>query len=191
MKRKWKLLAVPLVAGGALFWTLWLMNRKSDPGNGAMSTGAARPAKAVKSGSAPVDKIHEIASLEEELRKNPGHPPILLRLADLAREDGKKTDAVKFLRQASDADPHNTETRIELGRTLFETGQTEAAIVETKKILESQPKQVDALYNLGAIYGNLGQVALARQYFEQAVASAPASESGRMSKEALVRLNQR
>lgn len=155
-----------------------------------MSTGADRPARAVNSvsGAAPVDKIHEAASLQEELRKKPGHPPILLRLADLAREDGKKTEAVKFLRQAVDADPNNTEARIELGRALFETGQTEAAIIETKKLLESQPKQVDALYNLGAIYGNLGQGVQARQYFEQAVASAPNSESGRMSREALVRL---
>ena len=189
MKRKWKLLAVPVVAGGVLFWMLWLMNRKSDTGSGNMST-AARSAKSGKSasGNPAVDKIHETASLEEELRKNPGHPPILLRLADLAREDGKKTEAVKFLQQAVDADPNNTEARIELGRALYETGQTDAAIAETKKIIESQPKQVDALYNLGAIYGNLGQNALARQYFEQAVASAPASESGRLSKDALVRL---
>ena len=189
-KRKWGTLIAPVLVGGALFWMLWAMNRKSESGAGTASTGVAGPAKTDKtsSGDPRVDRIHETASLEAELRKNPGHSPILLRLADLAREDGKKTEAIKFLRQAVDADQNNAEARLELGRALFETGQTEAAIAETKKIIESQPRQVDALYNLGAIYGNMGQDALARQYFERAVAAAPDSESGRKSKDALARL---
>lgn len=189
MKRKWKTFVAPVLVGGALFGMLWLLNRKADSGSANMPAGAGTTAKAGKSSSAKVDRIHETASLEAELQKNPRHPPILLRLADLAREDGKKTEAVKFLRQAVEADRNNTEARLELGRALFETGDTEAAIAETKKIIEAQPKQVDALYNLGAIYGNLGQEAVARQYFTQAVAADPGSESGRKSKDALARLS--
>jgi len=82
-------------------------------------------------------------------------------------------------------DPDNAETRLELGRELFETGNVDRAIQETKKILEKKPLYVDALYNLGAMYGNLGQDDLARQYFAKAVAADPISPSGQKAKKGL------
>jgi Flp pilus assembly protein TadD len=186
MKHNWQRLVAPVLVGAALFSMLWWLNRKSN--SGAAPMGSMDSIKAGKSADPRVERIHETASLEAELKKNPGHPPILMRLADLAREDGKKTEAIKFLRLALDADQSNAEARLELGRALFEMGQSDAAIAETRKIIEVQPKHVDALYNLGAMYGNMGQDALARQYFEKAVAAGPDSDSGRKSKEALTRL---
>jgi Flp pilus assembly protein TadD len=188
MKRRWRMLAAPAVVGIALFWTLSVMNRRSLSSSTPNPSAVAAPQGSNSGANPRVDRIHETASLEAELKKNPGHPPILLRLADLAREEGKKEDAIKFLRQAVDADQNNTEARLELGRALYEAGQSEAAIAETKKIVDAQPTHVDALYNLGAIYGNMGQDLLARQYFEKAVAAAPGSDSGRKSKDALARL---
>ena len=53
------------------------------------------------------------------------------------------------------------------------------------QLLELDPANVDGLYNLGAIYGNLGQDDRARQYWRKAAATAPDSESGRRAREAL------
>ncbi len=188
MTRKWKVFAIPLAVGALLFWVLLSLNRRADSGSAGDGKSAPTPAKALRSGSAPANKIHETASLEQELKQNPNHPPILLRLAELAREDGKRTEALKYLQRAVEADPNNADARLEFGRALYDAGQPEAAIAETSRILASQPKHVDALYNLGAIYGNLGQTAQARQYFERAVAADAASESGRKSKDALTKL---
>ena len=58
----------------------------------------------------------------------------------------------------------------------------------TRRVLEKDKNQVDALYNLGAIYGNLGNDASAREYFSRAAAAGPASESGQKAKAALAQL---
>ena len=59
-------------------------------------------------------------------------------------------------------EPANNEARLELGRMLYETNDLQGSITETAKILESDPKHVDALYNLGAIYANLNKQDMAR-----------------------------
>jgi tetratricopeptide (TPR) repeat protein len=74
-------------------------------------------------------------------------------------------------------EPANTDARLELGKALFEAGDVQEAIQQTKAILDGQPDYADALYNLGAIYGNLGQADLARQYWNRLIANRPQTES--------------
>jgi tetratricopeptide (TPR) repeat protein len=147
------------------------------------------PAKPVDTNAtAPQDPTHEKAALEEELKKKPGHAPILIRLSELARDSGQPKQAADFLKQAVAADPKNVDARLELGRTLYEINDVDGALAETKRLLNDHPNQVDALYNLGAIYANLGKVDLARQYWTQAVATDPNSDSGRKSADALAKV---
>ena len=62
---------------------------------------------------------------------------------------------------------------------------------ETSQIIERDPNHVDALYNLGAIHANENQPELASDYWNRAVASAPASESGRNARRGLDTLSGR
>jgi tetratricopeptide (TPR) repeat protein len=64
----------------------------------------------------------------------------------------------------------------------------EGALAQTKKILETDPQNVDALYNFGAIYGNQGNLVEAKNYFAKAVAADASSESGQKSKSAIAQL---
>ena len=134
------------------------------------------------------DRIHELKALEQDLQKKPEHPPILFRMAQLSTEMGKTADAISLLQRLLKADAGNTEARLELGRLLYETNDLQGSIRETSKILETNPKHVDALYNLGAIYANLNQPALARTFWNRAVASAPGSESGKRAADGLQKL---
>jgi tetratricopeptide (TPR) repeat protein len=93
------------------------------------------------------------------------------------------------LREAIKAEPDNRDARLELGRALFETGDIQGAIHETEALLQMDPANVDALYNLGAIYGNMAQDERAREYWQKAANTAPDSESGRRAKENLPKLN--
>jgi tetratricopeptide (TPR) repeat protein len=93
-----------------------------------------------------------------------------------------------YLRQVLAHESTNEEARLELGRLLYETGDVNGAITETKQLLVDHPNQVDGLYNLGAIYANLNRNDLAREYWSKAVASAPASESGKRAQESLAKL---
>jgi hypothetical protein len=54
---------------------------------------------------------------------------------------------------------------------------------------EADPQNVDALYNVGAIYGNQGNIAEAKAYFAKAVAADASSDSGEKSKAAIAQLD--
>lgn len=173
-------IAVPLAIGGGILLSFqFLTSRKSEN---------TAPAASSPVTAAPQDPTHERASLEEELKKKPGHAPILLRLAEVARDQGKAAEAANYLRQLLESDPANKDARLELGRALYEGGDVEASIRETKQLLADHPKNVDALYNLGAIYANENQVALARQYWSEAVAAEPTSESGLKARDGLQKI---
>ncbi len=145
-------------------------------------------AKPVDSAKPAVPNDHEAKMLAEELKRKPGHVPVLFRLAQLSEESGHPQDAARYLREAVKQEPDNADARLELGKVLFETGDVGGALEQTKKILDKQPNQADALYNLGALYANLGNADLARQYWQRLVQSSPDSESGKKAKESLDRL---
>lgn len=164
-------------AAGFLAVTGYLTNRTPGP-----------EAKAPAHGQARQDPVHERKALEAELKKKPGHAPILFRLAELAREGAKPAEAVAYLREILKAEPNNTEALLELGRALYESGDIGGALAETKRLVEIDPDNTDGLYNLGAIYGNLNQPEMARKYFARAVQAGPESNGGRLARDALARL---
>jgi tetratricopeptide (TPR) repeat protein len=186
MKNNYKLIAVVAVAG-AIAVPLILLEKHRQAVSATQSS--TRPSAPLSSGNPTADRVHELKALEEELQKKPEHPPILFRMAQLSSELGKNTDAVSYLRRLLKVEQANNEARLELGRLLYETNDLQGSIAETAKILESDPKQVDALYNLGAIYANLNKPDTAREYWNRAVASAPSSESGKRAKESLLKLS--
>ena len=69
-------------------------------------------------------------------------------------------------------------------------GDVTGALEQTNRILMEKPSDVDALYNVGAIYANSNKMDLARDYWNRAVKSAPNSESGQKAAEGLKRLVQ-
>jgi tetratricopeptide (TPR) repeat protein len=182
-KRKILTAAAPLAIGIA---TLLILNalsgpkRSRDTPSGTSSSDASSPV--------PQNPAHERAGLEEQLKLNPSHPPILIRLAEMEREAGRPAGAVKYLREALEHDPTNEEARLNLGRALYEAGDIAAALVETKQLLADHPNQVDGLYNLGAIYANQGQIPLARQSWTQAVSIGAGTDSGKRAQDALGQL---
>ncbi|MBI4909012.1 MAG: tetratricopeptide repeat protein [Acidobacteria bacterium] len=147
----------------------------------------AQPAKPATQDIAKTNE-HEIKVLQAQLDKKPGHAPVLLRMAELAREAGKPAEAAKHLREALQSEPDLLDARLELGRALFDAGDPRGAIQETSAILRSHPKDTDALYNLGAIHANLGDFPNAVKFWQEAVSADPQSESGRRAKESLAQI---
>jgi Tfp pilus assembly protein PilF len=173
---------IALLAAGALcllvIGGLWLgLERKSAQS----PSSAAGPV-------APTNRAHEKAMLEEQLKQKPGHAPVLLRLAQLATEDGQPAEARRVLEVLLKTDPSHLEARLELGRACYELNDLVCATAETEKILAVDPNHADALYNLGAISANSGQTEKARQYWRKAAQSAPSSASGKKASQALKQL---
>ena len=95
---------------------------------------------------------HELKALGEQLKRKPGHAPVLFRMAELERAAGRHAEAAAHLREILKAEPGKG-SPLELGRALFEAGDVQAALAETASSLTGSRRNVDALYNLGAITG--------------------------------------
>jgi len=134
------------------------------------------------------DFEHELLVLEQELEQHPEHLPILMRMSEVEWTLGNRGGALERLRAAAALEPDNAEVRLELGRALYETGDVEGALLETQLLVNNDPSNVDALYNLGAIYGNMRNEELARMYWLEAVNLDSDSESGRLAQAGLAKL---
>jgi len=180
-KQKFWTTAIAVAVGGLILGSLWwITSYPPDP---------SKPVTASQgSAAAPQNPEHEKASLKELLQPNPGHTPILMRLAELEREAGRPAGAVPHLRMILEKEPANEEARLELGRALYESGDVEGATSETRRLVTDHPGNVDGLYNLGAIYANENHLDLAKQYWAKAVVASPASDSGRRAQDALLKL---
>ena len=179
---KWIFVAC-VVTAGVLIAFRWIGRIGLDERKTSLSTIAPVVIHEMKP-----DKEHEILALKEDLTRNPKHIPVLLRLAQVSREVGRLDETTRYLKEAVAQEESNRDARLELGRVLFETGDVAGAIRETQILLEKNPSDVDALYNLGAIYGNLNQDDRAKQYFEKVVAVAPDSQSGKLARDGLKQL---
>jgi len=131
---------------------------------------------------------HDLKVLEKALIKKPGHTPVLMNLARLEEQKGQLDDAALHLKEIVDRESENLEAKLELGRVLFQRGDVQGALEQTQAILKVQPGNPDALYNVGAIYGNLGNASLAREYWARLIALAPQSESGKRAQRMLPQL---
>ena len=181
MNRVWSvcLAAGILITGGVL-----LYSRGAGSGS-PLPRDAATARRMWANATDSSDGEHELKALKSSLQQHPDHAPILLRMAQVAQGLGKHDEAVLHLREAVAADPKNRDARLELGRALFDSGDVHGAIQETQRLLELDPLDVDGLYNLGAIYGNLGQYDRAREYWRKAAAVNPDSEGSRRAEAAL------
>jgi Flp pilus assembly protein TadD len=173
---------IPLAVGGAILAALWGINSFRNGGS------AKKEASPSAGAAIPQNPAHEKAALEEQLKHNPDHPPILMRLAELEQEAGRPAGAVPYLRKLLEKDPKNPDARLELGRSLYETGDAEGALAETTRLIADHPDNIDGLYNLGALYANRNQFVQARQTWTKAVALDPNSDSGRKAQDGLAKL---
>ncbi len=175
--KKWAIFSVflGLIVVGTVF--LWRLKPQSS-----------ETAPTAKSSAVPDNPDHELKELGVQLEKKPGHFPVLMRMAQIERDQGKLADAEAHLREAATSEPARADVHLELGRLLYEKGDKDEALKQTQQALTIDPKYVDALYNLGAIYANAGNLERARSSWESALALEPDSDSGKKARDGLAKL---
>ncbi len=86
---------------------------------------------------------------------------------------GKRDEAVAYLRDLTRAEPGNPDARLLLGNVLMEAGQRDESIAQLREAVRLAPKSAEAHNSLGEAYQAFGDPQAARPEFEQAVTIDP------------------
>lgn len=94
--------------------------------------------------------------LNKALNLNPMLAQVYLNMSDVYYRQKKIAEAIECLRAGEVALPDNTVIPHYLARILMEDAQLDLAIDELDKILDKEPENYDAYYDLGRVYFELG-----------------------------------
>ena len=93
--------------------------------------------------------------------------------------------ALPLLERYSKAAPKNTDVMLDLSVALFETKKPDEAKAMTMKVLQIDPKNTTAMYNLGALAAAQDNKAEARKHWEKLIREYPDSPNAARAKQFL------
>jgi tetratricopeptide (TPR) repeat protein len=117
-----------------------------------------------------------VTQFEHVLRLEPNSPKAHNNLGIALMMQGKATEALRHLRESVRIDPTTYESRLNLSRALAQSGQVEEAISECETLVREKP-DAEVYNNLGALYGQLGQLDKAGDAFRAALKVDPDNAS--------------
>lgn len=91
------------------------------------------------------------APLLAKLKSDPNNSGLLLQVGNIYKATHQFQDAVSFYDQALKADSKNVLARNELASCLYYTGDVDGALAQLEQSLNDDPRNADALFNLGVI----------------------------------------
>jgi cytochrome c-type biogenesis protein CcmH/NrfG len=91
------------------------------------------------------------APLLEKLKSNPNDTSLLVQVAALYHSTHRFKEAAEYYNRAVNTDPKNVTLRTKLASSLYRSGDIDGAIAQLNTALASDPRDANALYNLGII----------------------------------------
>jgi tetratricopeptide (TPR) repeat protein len=131
---------------------------------------------------------HEMAVLEDRLRKEPADPEALLRSAVLLQDAHQPAEAAERYRRLLAVDPANRQAWLDLANVAVEAGDTAGALAAAEGLLAEFPDDPEGLWNLGAIQANRGRTEEARAAWRRASEQTADSTIAARAAEALERI---
>lgn len=111
-----------------------------------------------------------IRELSKAAEAEPESPAIVTSLALAYRDSGNREQAIRWMDRALSLTPSDSALRLEHARYLIAIGMEERARKELQAILARDPQNFLALFNLGTLEGQQGNLKQAADYFQRAVA---------------------
>lgn len=93
----------------------------------------------------------QAAPLLEKLKSNPRDTALLTQVAALYHTTHRFNEAAGYYKQAVDLDPRNVPFRTRLAASLYRSGDVDGALAQLNQALTYEPKDANALFNLGMI----------------------------------------
>jgi cytochrome c-type biogenesis protein CcmH/NrfG len=119
----------------------------TSPHSGALTPAGHMPSLA---------EMHQIASqkaapLLAKLKKDPNNSALLMQIGSVYHSAHLFKDAATYYGMAVQLDPKNVDAHIKLAISLFRAGDVDPAIAELNHALSIDPRNPNALFNLGMI----------------------------------------
>ena len=118
---------------------------------------AARAAAAASSRRLPtLEEMKQMADkqaapLLEKLKSDPGNSSVLVQVGAIYHTTHQFKEAAAYYGRAVEADPGNVAVRTKLASSLYRSGDADGAIAQLNKALSYDPKDANALFDLGMI----------------------------------------
>jgi cytochrome c-type biogenesis protein CcmH/NrfG len=93
----------------------------------------------------------QVSSLVEKSKSEPGNAALLLQIARIYQASHQFKDAGIYFEEALKIDPKNVSARTELASCLFYSTDVDGALAQLTRVLKDNPKDTNALFNLGMI----------------------------------------
>jgi cytochrome c-type biogenesis protein CcmH/NrfG len=89
--------------------------------------------------------------LLQQLKKEPANKELLIRIAYFYKSAHQFKEASEYFDRALQLDPRNVAVRTERASCLYYNGDVDGSLAELQQALELNPKDPNALFNLGVI----------------------------------------
>jgi len=155
-KQVYTMAAVCLLVGLAIGY-LFRGSQSSAPALPPAST--AQPANQAGAMGQQIPSLEQMKQMADKkaepllakLKSDPNNSGLLLQVGNIYKATHQFKDAVSFYSKALQADSKNVLARNELASCLYYTGDADGALAQLEQSLKDDPKNADALFNLGVI----------------------------------------
>jgi cytochrome c-type biogenesis protein CcmH/NrfG len=93
----------------------------------------------------------QAAPLLEKLKSNPNDSTLLVEVGAIYHTSHRFKEAADYYGKALDSDPKNVAIRTKLASSLYRNGDVDGAIAQLNQALTYEPKDANALFDLGMI----------------------------------------
>ncbi len=118
-------------------------------------------------GNVSEDFRNELAALKQLLAVTPDDLTLLGKLAVMHRSAHQPEQAAVYYERYLAIDPANRQMRLDLAQCYAATQRWDAALDASLSLLEINPDDPVAMYNIGAIHANRGDFSEAREWWEK------------------------
>ena len=190
--QRWLFLLLGFAIGFGVLYT-WTKQRAPDKVRAMplpVDPNVPTDLSAARESAPPVD-MARVQELSAKIKQNPRDFDSIVELANLNFDQKNYGDAVNLYKTALEVRPDALNVRTDMGTAMFYQERFDDAIAEFQQVLQSDPKNAQALFNLGVtmLHGK-NDPKRALEYWERMIATNPNHPQAAFVKEQIQKIKE-
>ncbi len=190
--QRWLFLLLGFAIGFGVLYT-WTKQRAPDKVRAMplpVDPNVPTDLSAARESAPPVD-MARVKELSAKIKQNPHDFDSIVELANLNFDQKNYGDAVNLYKTALEVRPDALNVRTDMGTAMFYQERFDDAIAEFQQVLQSDPKNAQALFNLGVtmLHGK-NDPKRALEYWERMMATNPNHPQAAFVKEQIQKIKE-